>query len=44
LRLQTNKAYLEPANPEFDVIEIDLLCQTLAIEGVVVGVIRTEPA
>jgi len=44
LRLQEDKAYLEPANPDFDVIEIDLNHQVLAIEGVVVGVIRTEPA
>ena len=43
LRLQDDKAYLEPANPDFDCIEIDLKRQALAIEGVVVGVIRTEP-
>ncbi|MDD1620751.1 MAG: transcriptional repressor LexA [Methylococcaceae bacterium] len=43
LRLEGSKAYLEPANPDFDVIEIDLQRQALAIEGVVVGVIRAEP-
>lgn len=43
LRLEGSMAYLEPANPDFEVIEIDLQRQTLAIEGVVVGVIRTEP-
>lgn len=44
LRLSDHKAYLEPANPDFEIIEIDLKHQTLAIEGIVVGVIRTEPA
>lgn len=44
LRLKDFKAYLEPANPDFEVIEIDLQRQTLTIEGVVVGVIRTEPS
>lgn len=43
LRLQAGKAYLEPANPDFETIEIDLERQSLAIEGVVVGVIRTGP-
>jgi repressor LexA len=43
LRLQGSMAYLEPANPDFEVIAIDLQRQTLVIEGVVVGVIRTEP-
>ncbi len=42
LRLEKGKAYLEPANPEFAVIEVDLARENLAIEGVVVGVIRTE--
>ncbi len=41
LRLQDHWAYLEPANPDFDAIPIDLSRQTLAIEGIVVGVIRT---
>ena len=31
---------LEPENPDFDVIEVDLRSDTLAIEGVAVGVIR----
>lgn len=43
LRLQGSMAYLEPANPDFDVIEINLQRQTLVIEGEVVGVIRAEP-
>ncbi|MGR8932365.1 MAG: transcriptional repressor LexA, partial [Gammaproteobacteria bacterium] len=33
LRLSDDKAYLEPANPDFDTIEIDLKRQSLAIEG-----------
>jgi repressor LexA len=41
LRLQADKAYLEPANPDFSTLEIDLRQQALVIEGVVVGVIRT---
>lgn len=41
LRLLNDKAYLEPANPDFDMIEIDLKRQALVIEGIVVGVIRT---
>ncbi len=45
LRLDANgsKAYLEPANPDFSVIEVDLQQQALIIEGVVVGVIRSNP-
>lgn len=43
LRLDGAKAFLEPANPDFSVIEVDLQRETLAIEGVVVGVIRSEP-
>ena len=42
LRLSADKAYLEPANPDFEIITIDLKRQALAIEGIVVGVIRTE--
>lgn len=42
LRLADSMAYLEPANPEFPVISVDLAKQDLAIEGVVVGVIRTR--
>ncbi|HLF97455.1 MAG TPA: transcriptional repressor LexA [Methylococcaceae bacterium] len=44
LRLEGGKALLEPANPDFAPIEVDLEREALAIEGVVVGVIRTEPA
>lgn len=43
LRLLADKAYLEPANPDFAVLEVDLQREPLAIEGLVVGVIRTEP-
>ena len=42
LRLEGAKAVLEPANPDFAVIEVDLAREVLAIEGVVVGVIRSE--
>lgn len=44
LRLEGGKACLEPANPDFAVIEVDPERDAFAIEGVVVGVIRTEPA
>jgi repressor LexA len=44
LRVSGSKAYLDPANPDFSTLEIDLERESLAIEGVVVGVIRTEPA
>ncbi len=44
LRLAGAKAFLEPANPDFAVIEVDPEREPLVIEGVVVGVIRTEPA
>jgi repressor LexA len=33
---------LEPANPEFTPIEIDLRSESWRIEGIVVGVLRTE--
>lgn len=42
LRLEGSLAYLEPANPDFPVIIVDLTKQDLCIEGVVVGVIRTR--
>src|SRR5450631_1318069 len=35
---------LEPANPEFAPLEIDLRRQSCEIEGIVVGVVRTELA
>jgi repressor LexA len=43
LRLDSkaHMAYLEPANPDFRVIEVDLQREPLVIEGVVVGVIRS---
>lgn len=44
LRLGGAKAFLEPANPDFTVIEVDLERETLVIEGIVVGVIRTDLA
>ncbi len=42
LRLAGTLAYLDPANPDFPVIAVDLTKQELAIEGVVIGVIRTR--
>ncbi|MDD2767258.1 MAG: transcriptional repressor LexA [Methylococcus sp.] len=42
LQLDGAIAYLEPANPEFSVIAVDLGRQQLCIEGIVVGVIRTR--
>ena len=42
LRVEEAMAYLEPANPDFPKIVVDLAKQDLAIEGVVVGVIRTR--
>ena len=33
---------LEPANPEFAALEVDLRRETCEIEGIVVGVVRTE--
>ena len=41
-RRQGSRAWLLPANPEFDALEIDLRCQPLAIEGLGVGVLRTQ--
>lgn len=43
LRLDGDIAYLEPANPDFKTLRIDLRQEALAIEGIVVGVIRREP-
>jgi repressor LexA len=42
LRLEGSMAYLEPANPDFEILAVDTECQELCIEGVVVGVIRSE--
>lgn len=42
LRLEGSVAYLEPANPDFETLAVDLERQELCIEGVVVGVIRSE--
>ncbi len=42
LRLEGSMAYLEPANPDFETLSVDLESQELCIEGVVVGVIRSE--
>ncbi len=38
---KTHMAYLEPANPDFTVIAVNLQREPLVIEGVVVGVIRS---
>jgi repressor LexA len=42
LRLDGQRAYLEPANPEFSTLVVDLGKQDLCIEGIVVGVIRNR--
>jgi len=42
LRLEGSMAYLEPANPDFETLAVDPERQELCIEGVVVGVIRSE--
>lgn len=41
-RRHGQRVELLPENPDFPVIEVDLERESLAIEGVVVGVIRTE--
>jgi len=41
-RRQGRRAWLEPANPAYQPIEIDLRKQELMIEGLAVGVIRTS--
>ncbi len=40
LRIDKHLAYLEPANPDFDVIRVDMKRKSLNIEGLVVGLIR----
>jgi repressor LexA len=40
LRLRGRKAELIPANPDYQTLHIDLQRETLAIEGIAVGVIR----
>ena len=40
LRLRGHKAELIPANPDYQTLHIDLQRETLAIEGIAVGVIR----
>jgi len=40
LKLRGNKAELIPANPDFKTLHLDLTRETLAIEGIAVGVIR----
>jgi repressor LexA len=42
LKRQGSRVWLLPENPEFDALEIDLRCQPLAIEGLGVGVLRTQ--
>jgi repressor LexA len=39
-RQEGHRVWLMPENPEFAPIQVDLREQTLAIEGVVVGVVR----
>jgi len=39
-RRRGHAVQLEPENPEFEPIEVDLRSETLAIEGIAVGVIR----
>lgn len=36
-----DRVELRPENPEFDPIKVDPRCQTLVIEGIVVGIIRS---
>jgi repressor LexA len=42
LQLKRHIAYLEPANPDFSAIQIDLQRTELCIEGIGVGVIRNQ--
>jgi len=42
LKRQGSRVWLLPENPEFDALEIDLRRQPLAIEGLGVGVLRTQ--
>jgi len=42
LKRQGSRVWLMPENPEFEPIKIDLRHQSLAIEGLAVGVLRTE--
>jgi repressor LexA len=44
LRIEGSLAHLEPSNPDYPVITVDLGKQELCIEGIVVGVIRTHVA
>ncbi|HMM44549.1 MAG TPA: transcriptional repressor LexA [Candidatus Macondimonas sp.] len=41
LRLHQTTAHLEPANPDYPTLIVDLAREELVIEGVVIGVIRT---
>jgi len=41
LRVQGQVAYLQPENPDFEVIKVNLRTQSLHIEGIAVGVLRT---
>lgn len=42
LKRQADRVWLLPENPEFEPLEIDLREQSLAIEGLGVGVLRTQ--
>jgi len=39
-KVRGHKAELIPANPDFETLHLDLLRDSLAIEGIAVGVIR----
>jgi repressor LexA len=40
LKVKGNIAYLQPENPDFDVIKVNMKKQPLDIEGIAVGVLR----
>jgi repressor LexA len=40
-RRQDHRVRLEPANPAYEPIEIDLRTQEFTVEGLAVGIIRT---
>ncbi|HEY5604217.1 MAG TPA: transcriptional repressor LexA [Gammaproteobacteria bacterium] len=40
LKIKGNIAYLQPENPDFDVIKVNMKKQSLGIEGIAVGVLR----
>lgn len=42
IRLRGHMAYLEPENPDFETIKVNMRKSELCIEGVVVGVLRNQ--